>query len=43
MLNGKRKTVLMKAISELKQADYSRDPELGKMYDRLSAVREQFA
>ncbi len=43
MINGKRKTVLMKAISELKQTDYSREPELGKMYDRLSAGREQFA
>ena len=43
MINGKRKTVLMKAISELKQADYSREPELGNMYNRLSNGRNQFA
>ncbi len=39
MINGKRKTVLMKAISELKQTDYSREPELGKMYDRSRKAR----
>ena len=43
MFNGKRKTVLMKAISELKQADYSREPELSNMYHRLSNGRNQFA
>lgn len=37
------KTVLMKAISELKDADYSKEPELNKMYKRLSAGRKQFA
>ncbi len=37
------KTVLMKAISELKDADYSKEPELNKMYKRLSDGRRQFA
>ena len=37
------KTVLMKAISELKDADYSREPELNKIYTRLSHGRKQFA
>lgn len=43
MINSKRKTVLMKAVSQLKQADYSREPELGSIYDRLSDGRRQFA
>ncbi len=43
MLNRKNKVVLMKAVSELKQADYSREPELGKIYDRLADGRKQFA
>lgn len=43
MINGKRKTVLMKAVSQLKQADYSREPELNDMYNRLSEGRDQFA
>ncbi|MDE7418399.1 MAG: hypothetical protein K2N44_19195 [Lachnospiraceae bacterium] len=43
MINGKRKALLMKAISELKQADYSREPELSNMYNRLSNGRTQFA
>ena len=43
MINGKRKTVLMKAVSQLKQADYSREPELNNMYNRLSDGRNQFA
>lgn len=43
MINSKRKTVLMKAVSQLKQADYSREPELNDMYNRLSDGRNQFA
>lgn len=43
MINGKRKTVLMKAVSQLKQADYSREPELNNIYNRLSDGRDQFA
>ena len=33
----------MKAVSELKEADYSRVPELESIYRRLSSGREQFA
>ncbi|MDE7322234.1 MAG: CZB domain-containing protein [Lachnospiraceae bacterium] len=43
MLNRKSKVVLMKAVSEMKRADYSREPELGKIYNRLSDGRKQFA
>lgn len=37
------KVVLMKAISELKDADYSREPELNEIYKRLRKGRKQFA
>ena len=37
------KAVLMKAISELKDADYSREPELSQIYRRLQQGRGQFA
>ena len=37
------KVVLMKAISELKDADYSREPELSGIYKRLLRGRKQFA
>lgn len=37
------KVVLMKAISELKDADYSREPELNGIYKRLLRGRKQFA
>ena len=43
MITSKRKTVLMKAISQLKPTDYSKEPELGSMYNRLSDGRKQFA
>lgn len=33
----------MKAVSELKQADYSKEPELNNIYHRLSDGRKQFA
>lgn len=36
------KVVLMKAISELKDADYSREPELYGIYKRLQQGRKQF-
>lgn len=32
----------MKAVSELKEADYSQDPELNDMYQRLTNGRKQF-
>ncbi|MDE6024959.1 MAG: CZB domain-containing protein [Lachnospiraceae bacterium] len=37
------KAALMKAVSELKEADYSKEPELNSMYMRLSNGRKQFA
>ncbi|MCM1119161.1 MAG: methyl-accepting chemotaxis protein [bacterium] len=37
------KVVLMKAISELKDADYSHEPELNAIYRRLTKGRKQFA
>ena len=43
MFNRKRKSVLMKAVSELKRTDYSREPELNHIYNRLSNGRKQFA
>lgn len=38
-----RKTALMKAVSTLENADYSREPELNSIYQRLSRGRKQFA
>lgn len=45
MLNSKKKqtAVLMKAVSELKEADYSKEPELKEIYQRLAKGRKQFA
>ena len=40
---GKGEAVLMKAVSELKEADYSKEPELNKIYRRLLGGRKQFA
>ncbi|MDE7266233.1 MAG: hypothetical protein K2N89_02050 [Lachnospiraceae bacterium] len=37
------KATLMKAVSELKETDYSKEPELGKIYRRLLNGRQQFA
>ena len=42
MAIGKNKAVLIKAASELKEADYSREPELNSMYQRLSKGRKEF-
>lgn len=36
-------TKLIKAVSELKAADYSKEPELNNIYDRLTKAREEFA
>ena len=38
-----KKTVLMRAMSELKEANYSGEPELNHMYQRLLRGRKQFA
>lgn len=40
---GKGKAILMKAVSELKETDYSKEPELNKIYRRLLSGRKQFA
>lgn len=39
----KRKKLLMRAVSELKDADYSKEPELNSIYTRLLRGRQQFA
>ncbi len=39
---GKKNTDLVKAVSELKEMDYSRNPELKNLYQRLFNAREQF-
>lgn len=38
-----KKNVLMKAVSQLQEADYSKEPELKNIYSRLSNGRKQFA
>lgn len=38
-----KKNVLMKAVSELKAADYSKEPELDRIYQRLASNRKKFA
>ncbi|MBD5535304.1 MAG: hypothetical protein HDQ99_06570 [Lachnospiraceae bacterium] len=37
-----KKAVLMKSVSELKAADYSKEPELNRIYQRLVTGRQQF-
>lgn len=43
MAIGKKKKVLMQAVSRLKPADYSAEPELNSIYERLSDGRKKFA
>lgn len=43
MISRKSKVVLMKAVSELKRADYSKEPSLNEIYNRLFEGRKQFA
>lgn len=43
MAGRRKKAVLMKAVSELKAADYSKEPELNNIYQRLFRARKQFA
>lgn len=38
----KSKTALVKAVSELKETDYSKEPELNQIYRRLQNGRKQF-
>ncbi len=39
----KNKTTLIRAVSELQDADYSKEPELHNIYQRLSKGRQQLA
>lgn len=39
---GKNKTALVKSVAELKSADYAKEPELGRIYQRLLKARTQF-
>ncbi len=39
----KKKSALIKSFSELKETDYTKEPELNEMYKRLSDGRTQFA
>ncbi len=43
MAFGRKKAVLMRAVSELKAVDYSAEPELNSIYQRLLKGRKQFA
>lgn len=43
MATNKKKALLMRAVSELKETDYSKEPELNKIYQRLLNSRQQFA
>ena len=43
MAMKKGKAALMRAVSELKNTDYSREPELNSIYQRLSHGRKQFS
>ncbi len=36
-------TKLIKAVSELKAEDYSKEPELNNIYERLTRARQEFA
>lgn len=36
-------TKLIRAVSELKEADYSKEPELNEIYERLTKARQEFA
>lgn len=42
MALGRKKDNLIKAVAELREADYSAAPELGEIYRRLSGGRKQF-
>ena len=43
MATKRQQTVLLKSVSELREADYSKDPELNRIYQRLARGRQQFA
>lgn len=43
MASRKKRAALLRSVSELAEMDYSREPELNEMYQRLSKGRKQFA
>ena len=42
MMFGKNKTELVNAVAQLEDVDYSKNPELGQIYQRLIKSRSQF-
>lgn len=42
MAFGKNRSELVKAVAQMQEADYSKEPELGAIYQRLMKGREQF-
>ncbi len=42
MAFGKNHSELVKAVAQMQKADYSKEPELGAIYERLIKGREQF-
>lgn len=42
MMFGKKNVELIKAVAEMREADYSKEPELGAIYKRLLQGRGQF-
>lgn len=42
MAFGKNHSELVKAVAQMQEADYSKEPELGAIYERLIKGREQF-
>ena len=43
MATKRKQTILLKSVSQLHEADYSKDPELNDIYRRLVKGRQQFA
>lgn len=42
MVFGKKHSELVNAVAQMREADYSKEPELGAIYERLIKGREQF-
>ena len=42
MVDIKKRAKLLKSVAELKEADYSKEPDLEAIYKRLLKGREQF-
>ncbi len=43
MAMGRKKDILLQSVSDLKQADYSKEPQMQGIYERLTHGRKQFA